>query len=110
LVSPFVVLLDNHTTTRKGWKWENKPANWWGGYYADYLELNNYDIRLNPFYLFFGGYVIGGSVKSNGVEGYYQSSTAYSLEDSYRCAFKRNLEPGSNYRRHFGYPIRCLAR
>jgi len=78
LVTPFVVLLDNHTTNRKGeitesygWKWENKPNENWQGYFANHLTLNGYDIRLKPFYYPYSGYVLTSSLHYAGARGYY---------------------------------------
>jgi len=72
-VTPSVVLLDNHTTIGKGWKWENPPINPWDGYFARYIKLADYDIRLQPFDLFYGGYVNTGPLSNAGANSYYYS-------------------------------------
>jgi len=118
-VSPSVVLLDNHTTAKigkvncYGWKWETPPieGNWWQGYHAKYIKLNNYDIRMRPLYYLYGGYVYPGSLVTVGAEGDYWSSTAYDNDRAYYLGFSStNFYPSNNGWRFHGFSIRCLAR
>jgi len=50
------------TSSNYGWKWKNKPNHDWQSYYASYIKLNNYDIRLLPFYYLYSGYIRTGSL------------------------------------------------
>jgi len=94
-----------------GWKWETPPANSWEGYFAKYIKLNNYDLRLNPFYLLYSGRVDSGSLYNVGSNGYYWSSTAYNASHAYRLLFSSSsVGPSYNYNRYGGFSIRCLAR
>jgi len=120
MVSPSVVLLDNHTTnrTRKfaesyGWKWENKStgSDAWRGDYANYLKRDNYDIRTQLFYFLYGGWISIGSINSIGSSGYYRSSTVYDANSVYGLHFTlTNVYPSSHHWRSHGFSIRCLAR
>jgi len=120
MVSPSVALLDNHTTNRKGeiaesygWKWENAPneGSWWESYYANYLNLNGRDVRAQPFYFLYGGYLSTGSLTGAGAFGHYWSSTAYDTGSACYLHFNsaRAYPSGHSWRFH-GFSIRCLAR
>jgi len=113
-VTPSVVLLDNHTTNRYrkyGWKWEYKPANQWQSYYANYLELNKYDIRTQPLYFLYGGRIEFATLNCSGVYSYYWSSTASSGVVAYDLYFTYNtIFPAKSDYRYYGNSIRCLAR
>jgi len=112
-VTPFVVLLDNHTTIRKGWKWEVAPHEdkWWEGFHANYLKLNNYGVRTQPFYLLFEGRINVGFMTDVGTRGYYWSFTANSSAYAYLLRFYyASLFPSDKDSRLYGHSIRCLAR
>jgi len=111
LVTPSVVLLDNHTTNRKGWKWENKPWNEIQGYYANYFKLNNYDMRTELFYFLYGGHVLAGFLYNAGASGSYWSSVIHDLNDAYHLGFNGiGIFPSYSSWRSHGFSIRCLAR
>jgi len=119
LVTPSVVLLDNHTTNRKGeitesygWKWENKPpmSDAWLGYYANYLKIDNLDVRLQPFYLVYSGW-INQAINDTGYDGNYHTSAQLTDTRIYYLGFDNtNLFPSPDNWRLCGYSIRCLAR
>jgi len=118
LVSPSVVLLDNHTTNRieklaesYGWKWENPPTIWWESYHANYLKLDGYDVRMQPFYFLYGGYIYPGSLYLAGALGHYWFSTTYANNLAYYLHFNSaNVYPSGRSWRYHGFSIRCLAR
>jgi len=116
MVSPSVVLLDNHITNRKiaesyGWKWENKPDYAWESYYANYSHINNYNIELYPFYLVQGGFAGSGSMGDVGHSGRYWSSTIVTPDTSYYLLFSAaSVFPSTTGGYVAGYSIRCLAR
>jgi len=116
MVSPSVVLLDNHITNRKiaesyGWKWENKPADQWQSYYANYLTFNSFDARLQPSFFLYTGWIATGSLNNAGAGGYYWSSAAYTNNNAYYLHFNSaNVYPSFYLARYLGFSIRCLAR
>jgi len=94
-----------------GWKWENPPTANWQSYYANYLQLGSYDIRLQPFYLLPGGYLYTGSLDAAGALGNYWSSAAYDTNGAYRLHFNSAyVYPSNDSWRFDGFFIRCLAR
>jgi len=94
-----------------GWKWENAPINWYESYFANYLKLNNYDIRIQPFYFLYGGIVTADFMLKTGELSYYWSSTAYDADNDYNLYFHlANIYPSANAYRFNGFSIRCLAR
>jgi len=113
-VSPSVVLLDNHTTNRYkkyGWKWENAPTNRFQGFNANYLRLNNHDLRLAPTYFLFGGRVDTGSLYDAGAFGHDWSSTVIHGASAYHLLLdSTSVYPSYYTYRYVGYFIRCLAR
>jgi len=112
MATPSVVLLDNHTTARKGWKWENTPETKWESYFANYLKYNGYDIRMQPFYLFRSGYIESGRLNQTGGKyGDYWSSTTVSINDAYNLlVYSDKTFPSNNGSRWYGFSIRCLAK
>jgi len=85
-------------------------VNDWESYFAN-LRSDIYDIRLNPFYLLYGGLVNSGFLQSAGSWGYYWSSTADSSNGAYGLNFNSsNVYPSNNNWRYYGFSIRCLAR
>jgi len=94
-----------------GWKWD-KYRDDWKEYYASILAGSaNYDLRINPFYVLYGGYVYFGSLQYAGSGGLYWSSTAYNASQAYDLYFNSSsVNPSTNYYCHFGFSIRCLAR
>jgi len=97
--------------TGYGWKWEVSLINIWESYFANYVKLNNYDVRKYPFYLLYGGRVRSGILDLPGWEGRYQSSTAYITNFAYYILLSTtNIYPASFEYRYFGFSIRCLAR
>jgi len=93
-----------------GWKWENKPDYEWGGYYANYLEVNSFDVRTQPLSILYGGIVFDGQLNFASMYGYYWTSTGDS-GGTYRLSFyPDSLYPSSYDWRYYGYSIRCLAR
>jgi len=111
MVAPSVVLLDNHTTIRNGWKWEKYREDW-NQYYSGVLSNNtNYDLRVQPFYFFYGGRVRSSVLDAIGSIGDYWSFTAYNKANAYRLDFySGNLFPSHSQYRYNGFSIRCLAR
>jgi len=94
-----------------GWKWENAPINSWDGYFADYIKLAGYDIRRQPFDIFYGGYISTGSLNGAGARGNYWSSAAYANNYAYDLTFySASVYPSNNFWRSLGFSIRCLAR
>jgi len=94
-----------------GWKWDQKPIYAYQSYYANYLKVGSYDIRLQPFYLVYGGYILSGFLNDAGSPGNYWSSTAYIINGAYYLLFNSSgVYPSSNYYRYYGFSIRCLAR
>jgi len=110
VVSSFVVLLDNHTTARKGWKWD-KLHNEWKEYYDLIISATGYDPRIAPFSFLYSGYIGIGSLDYVGAVSYYQSTTTYSTIRAYVLHLNSvYLSPYLNDTRSYGYSIRCLAR
>jgi len=110
MVSPSVVLLDNHTTIWIGWKWETLGSNY-QGYYAKYLKHNSYDSRLQPLFFLYGGRILDGSLITAGDYSNYWSSTSGTSIYAYLILFTLvDLYPSNNYTRLLGFSIRCLAR
>jgi len=96
-----------------GWKWENKApeSTPWLGSYANYSKLGDYDLRLQPFNLLYGGYITAGALSNAGALDYYWSFTAYDATDAYDLNFSSdNVYPSRNNWRFYGFSIRCLAR
>jgi len=103
MVSPSVVLLDNHTTIWIGWKWDgsNKAP----------IKVGDYDARLTPFYFLSGGRYYTGSLKFAGGEGFYWSSMTYDIRVAYLLGMQYNLVSTIGGDSKFiGISIRCLAR
>lgn len=99
------------TPPNYGWKWENKPAESWRGMYANYLKLNDYDIRLAPFYSLYSGDIYSGSFMVVGAGGFYWSTTAASSSGAYSFDFySPNVYPSVSNVESLGFSIRCLAR
>jgi len=93
-----------------GWKWET-PGDESQGYHATYLKTDDYDIRLQPFYLLYGGVVHTGSLNGAGINGWYWSSTAGALECAYQLVLDASIIVPSFYNAYlYGFSIRCLAR
>jgi len=87
------------------------PIDWWQGYHANYITLNSYDIRMQPFYFLYGGWIYPGSIHSTGAHGVYWSSTVDSIEYSYYLdLYPSDVFASGNYGRYDGFSIRCLAR
>jgi len=101
-----------HLFESYGWKWENKPGNNWQGDYANYIKLGSIDIRTQPFYLLYGGYVAHvGSLNSVGAIEYYWSSTSRSPYSAYAPSLNSSaLFPATSVGFSEGFSIRCLAR
>jgi len=97
-----------------GWKWEHEPYASWDSYSANYLEYNNYSVKLWPFYLLYSGWINVGSLDRAGANGDYWSSTAYDTINAYDLHLNSaSLYPSNNTNgdnRLRGFSIRCLAR
>jgi len=103
LVTPFVVLLDNHTTTRKGWKWDNTALS--------SITISNYNLTSIPFCLLFSGLIYGATLTDVGANGQYWTHTASSSSRAYLLSLNQsNIAPSHYADRLSGFSIRCLAR
>jgi len=87
------------------------PVNPWESYYAEFVRLNDFDIRNQPLHFLYGGYIFSGSIGFAGHDGYYYSSTVANVDSAYRMHFSANvLYPSINVNRSYGFSVRCLAR
>ncbi len=93
----------------KGWR---LPT---GGSSSEFQTLyNNYNSRTlmqgEPGFIL-SGYVHGGSVDFQGLDGYYWSSTAMVTLDAYLFYLGGSgVDPASNNYKGYGYSVRCIAR
>jgi len=95
-----------------GWKWENKPSESAShrGYYAKYLNVNSYHIRLYPFYFLYGGYTKGVLHNVGDQSNYWSSSVVSDSAAYYFDFYVVDSYPSDQIGKTFGFSIRCLAR
>ena len=68
-------------------------------------------LTKSPLYFVPAGHVLAGSLLNAGYYGIYWSSTAYTSYDAYGLYFYSSyVYPSHNYRRYYGFSVRCLAR
>jgi len=97
-----------------GWKWEDLSTIWFKGYYADYTKLGKFDLRLNPFYYVYAGFIEHGRDRLKCLGGCIQdwSATVYNRNRAYNLSVELdgNVFPAFNNAFHIGYSVRCVAK
>ncbi len=76
------------------------------------LLYGTQDIRLNPLYFVYGGYVRDSSLNSTGSQGFYWSSTTSDSDFTnftYNMLFDTSVSPSNRSLRYHGFSVRCVS-